>query len=200
MDRPGLHPPPCPDLERREPIIREVNDALWRIHRVVPLHGPLYFGKSRENRFDAPAGEYGVLYVGVDAFAAFIETLGWRTGVKVVSERNLQIRGLAKLSPSRPLRLVDLVVSGGLVRIGADARLFAGEHSISQQWSRALWQHPTAPDGILYPARHDPARNACALFDRCSDVLTVECLGSLGGPSLASLVGHILDQYQFALV
>lgn len=47
-------------------------------------------------------------------------------------------RGWDRITPSRPLRLVDLVVSGGLARVGADARLFAGEHTVSRRWCPKL--------------------------------------------------------------
>jgi len=102
---------------------------------------------------------------------------------------------------SRPLRLIDLVASGGLARIGADARLFAGEHSISQRWSKALWTHRAKPDGILYPTRHDPARvAACVLYDHCETLVTAPPLGGLADPMHSALLGNILDTYGFDLI
>jgi hypothetical protein len=34
----------------------------------------IYFGRNRAYRFDAPDGEYGILYVGGNPHAAFIES------------------------------------------------------------------------------------------------------------------------------
>ena len=39
---------------------------------------------------------------------------------------------------------------------------------IAQRWSRALWEHPQQPDGIIYRSRHDPSKVCAALFDRCA--------------------------------
>ena len=198
MARPGRHPRPHADLAARNPIVREWIEPLFRIHRLI--HDPLHFGKSPSNRFDAPSGEYGVLYAGVDEHAAFIETLGQGTGIRAVTAGALRERGLTRLTPSKPLKLIDLASGGGLARIGADARLIAGEHQVSREWSKALRAHPAAADGILYPARHDPARLCCALFGHCEDFLVTDELGSLGGPGLARLAGSILDHYQFGLI
>lgn len=41
-----------------------------------------------------------------------------------------------------------------------------GPDAVSQAWARALHAHPDAPDGILYPSRHDPSQRCVALFDR----------------------------------
>jgi hypothetical protein len=121
--------------------------------------------------------------MGGDEHCAFIETLGQETGCRIITTSALSKRGWARVSLSRPLRLIDLVASGGLARIGADARLFAGEHSVSQRWSKALRAHGVKPDGILYPARHDPALQACALYDHCETLATATPLVACPIPS-----------------
>lgn len=52
-NKPGLHPEPPNDLNTRTLPILELNSSLWRIHQ--SCYHPLYFGRSGENRFDAPA-------------------------------------------------------------------------------------------------------------------------------------------------
>lgn len=194
----GPHPDPPSDLAARTLPVRSTRRAWFRIHRLV--FGPLFFGRSGDNRFDAPAGEFGVLYVGADAHCAFIETFGHATGVRVVDRQELALRGLARVIPQRPLRLVDLT-SDGLARLGADARLTAGEsYEPPHRWALAIHEHPKKPDGLLYTARHDPARICAALFDRAEPVLRVASLGSLGDPAHDALVGRILDTYDFGLV
>jgi hypothetical protein len=170
----------------------------YRIHLLGK--SPIYFGRKSLYRFDAPAGEFGVLYMGADEHCAFIEVFGQETGTRLVTAEALRTRGLARLTFSRPLRLMDLVHSGGLARIGADSRLFAGDHKIAQRWSRILREHPSKPDGLLYPSRHDPARLACALYDHCTDLASAELLDSLLDATNAPVLAQILNTYQFALI
>jgi hypothetical protein len=198
MGRPDLHPAPPADLPNREPLITSKTEAWFRIHPID--NDPLFFGKSRDNRFDAPDGSYGVLYLAADPHCAFIETFGQSTGINVVSVTSLAASGLARIHTSRPLKLIDFAGTGGLARIGADARLCSGEHSMAQLWSKALYEHPVRADGLCYPARHDPARHACAIYNRAEDALTAEKLGSLAGSEHVNLLSQILDTYGFALL
>src|SRR5687768_15047785 len=118
----GPHPEPPADFNERALPIRVFRRRWFRIHRLSLA--PLYFGRSGDNRFDAPSGAFGVLYVGKDEHCAFIETFGHATGVRIVDRSELAARGLAQIKPKRSLRLVDLT-SEGLARLGADARLTA---------------------------------------------------------------------------
>lgn len=195
---PGPHPEPPGDLDDREPLIASVDQAWFRICKL--RRSPIFFGRGTTHRFNAPGGEFGVMYIGADEHCAFIETLGQETGCRIVTTAALRERGWARVTLSRPLRLIDLVASGGLARIGADARLFAGEHAISQRWSKALWAHRVKPDGILYPTRHDPARAACAIYDHCETLTTATPLGCLADPRHSALLGNILDTYGFDLI
>ena len=167
-----------------------------RIHRT--LLAALYFGSSRDGRFDAPAGEYGVLYLAADAHCAFVETFGQSTGINTVTTDALAERSLSRVEAARPLRLVDLTGSG-LARLGADERLCAGDHLVAQRWALALWRHPAAPDGLLYRARHDPARFCAAVFDRAQPALRAVPVGGMLDPAQGSLLGDILDTYGFGL-
>ena len=177
-----------------------LNAGQWlaRIH-TLGKH-PVFFGKTGGNRFDSPDKSYGVLYVGFDEHCAFIETFGQLTGTRLVTRKALESRPLAYLTPKTSLPLVDLLSTGGLARVGADGRLLTGSHAIAQRWSAALREHPTRPAGILYPARHDLARRACALFDLPTDSFEVEETGSLLDPNNKSLLAEILETYQFGLV
>jgi len=60
--------------------------------------------------------------------------------------------------------------------------------------------HPRKPDGILYRARHDPARTCAAIFDRAQSVLTPTEVGTLAADMHRNLLGDILDTYGFALI
>jgi hypothetical protein len=114
---------------------------------------------------------FGVLYVGADPHCCFIE-----------------------------LRFVDLASSGGLTHIGADARLVTGSYKIAQRWSASLRFHPSKPDGIRYPARHDPTRVAYAIFTRPRSAFIVTSLGSLMAPSNRTLLNQLLRDYNVDLI
>jgi hypothetical protein len=199
MAHPGLHPGPSSDLHLRSLPIREFSDLKYRTYREG--RSAVFYGRSGRNRFDDPLGEYGVLYAALDQHGAFIETFGRSTGNRTLSTPELAERHLARLSTRRPLKMVDLVASGSLAKIGADSRLFAGEHSVAQGWSRAFYEYPhVATDGILYPARHDPSRTALAIFDRDPAINVLDSLSWHDGGSMRPLLGVILDDYGFGLV
>jgi hypothetical protein len=161
--------------------------------------GPLFFGKSGNTRFDAPAGRYGILYVAADIHGAFIETFGRRLGYRLLDMRNFVARELSQITQSRPLRLVDLI-GPGLSLIGADNRLTDGSYHLSRHWALSLYEHPDQPDGLLYRSRHDPSRLCAAIFDRAASALTATSLGSLADAQNAALLADLLDTYEYALI
>jgi len=195
------HPDPPAPFDAVHLLIRTfpASRTWFRVHRAV--HAPLYFGKANANRFDAPAGQFGVLYLGADAHCAFIETFGHATGTLSVSEAELRIRELSTVHAKRDLRLVDLR-GEGLARMGADAELRSGtDYALSQRWSLAIHDHKRNPDGIAYRARHDPARTSIAIFERVAPELNAASTGTLLDPKNAPLLGGILDtSYGFGLV
>lgn len=200
IDHPGEHPEPAADLNSRSPLTLTIpaGTTLFRLHD--RSKGPLFFGRTGRNRFDSPDGSFGVLYGGLDEHCAFIETFGQRTGTRLVTRASLEQRILSELKLTHPITLIDLAHSGGLARIGADGRLLTGLHAVAQRWSAALRQHPVKPAGLIYPARHDVARYACALFDMPSSTFQLTNTGSLAEPQHAVLLGKILDVYGFGYI
>lgn len=191
----SLSLPPVSLSSQRLPIVTH-SDALTRVHRVRV--NPKFFGKTGLNRFDSPHGEFGILYTATDLHGAFIETFG-DTRNRTVTVSALNERAFARMELSRALRLVDLT-GAGLARIGADARLFAGEHVRAQQWSLAVWRHASAVDGLYYRARHDPSRFSVAVYNRASHVVTAVTQGSLMEATHRMTLARILDDYQFSLL
>jgi hypothetical protein len=118
------------------------------------------------NRFDDPDRAFGVLYVALEIYGAFLETFGRELGYRYVSMSQLRATGHAMVGARRTLRLVDLT-GPGLARIGADASLCTGRDvEVTKRWARAFYTHPDSPDGILYRMRHDPSQIGLAIFDR----------------------------------
>jgi hypothetical protein len=192
----GPLPPPPPDFQKQDLPLLAYRATLFRIHRSD--RDPAFWGKTGDNRFDAPAGEFGVLYAASDQYGAFIETCGGLLN-RTVTSSFLGARGWARVMPARDLKLVDLSGSG-LARIGADERLCSGEHDVAQQRALALWQHPATVDGIHYRARHDPSRASVAIFDRAASAVTIAGDGGLLADANKTLLAAILDTYQFSLL
>lgn len=199
MSAPEPMPGPPPDLNLRKITVIEFANTVFRTHAIDRT--PVFYSKTRLNRFDAADGAYGVLYAGCDPFCAFIETLARAAGTRIITTRELERRSLSELKASRPLRLIDLTQSGSLLRIGCDARLFSGDHSTAQLWSVALHRHSAKADGLLYPSRLDPARQALALFsDRAPKIVELHRRSwfAPGPPRL--LLAEILEHYKLELI
>jgi len=132
---PGPLGAPPADLAARPLDIVNFDKTLFRSHNTH--HHPVFYGKTGSFRFDAPDGSHGVLYAGADAYSAFAESL-IKTDNLVITTTELKSKALAELRAKRPLRLIDITPSGALVRMGADSRLFSGERTVAQLWSKAL--------------------------------------------------------------
>ncbi|MCC7103948.1 MAG: RES family NAD+ phosphorylase [Chloroflexi bacterium] len=199
--RPGPHPEPSPDLASQPLPLRvlKATTALYRLHPLRYEDQPLYFGQGLENRFAAPAGEFGVLYAGDSPHCAFVGTFGRQLGIRLVREPVLQEYCLTDVHLLAELRLVDL--TGARLRsIDADARLPHGSYPVTQRWSLTLWQHPDQPDGLCWHSRLDDDRLSFGIFDRASEKLVPACQGSLMLPKHPALLREILESYEFGLL
>lgn len=194
---PGRHPEPPTDLNQRSLPLIAAHTPWFRIYQ--SNYAPLFFGRTGRYRFDAPAGEFGILYAGHDEYCAFIETFGHSLNSRVVTMDELKRRDLACLVANRPLRLVDLTGSG-LSRLGADNRVCTGDYLLAQRWALALWRHDDQPDGLSYRSRLDPSRQCVALFDRAQEAVTASSLGSLADSRHRRLLASLLDMYGIGLL
>lgn len=191
------HPDSPPDfMTRTLPIISSAGP--W--YRLNPAHHScaLYFDRSGEGRFDGPDQGYGILYVGEDVYASFIECYGRVHGERGVAESALKQRNLIRIRSKHSLSLVDITGSG-LVKLGADARLTSGEYRKARRWAKAIWEHPQQVDGFRYRSRHDNNRICCGLFNRVRDHLGEENLGNLVDHN-AKLLTEILAEYDYGLL
>jgi RES domain len=198
-DAPGPQPDPPHGLARRHLPLRSLHVEWYRVYRCA--RDPRFFGRTGMFRFDAPAAEYGVLYMARSHEGTFIETFGSviraHAGRTYLDEQTVNERCWGRITTERPLRLVDLT-GRGLARIGADERLCAGPYAVAQRWSKAFWEHPEAPDGLYYRARHDPSQYSAALFDRASVALSIAGKGAVGAHK--RLLARILRRYSIALI
>lgn len=194
----GAAAPPPHDLPARSLPLAPIpaGKALFRVHRTV--YAPIFFGPDRASgrlpvfRFDAASGRFGVLYLAPTPDAALIETLLRNPERQTVSYREIRIRSLSALCAGRDLALVDMT-GPGLSRLGVTAALSSGPYEVCGQWADALFDHPQAPDGILYPSRHNPAETCIALFARSDQALSLISTTELS--QLSNLVGAVLDHH-----
>lgn len=171
----GLPGPPA-DLASRNLPLKLVTGSIFRIHRT---HSDcIYFGKRGSERFDDPLRQFGVLYAALDPEAAFAEVFLRRLSLMLIAERDLEKRQLSEINCHR-LRCVDLS-SAGLRRVSCDNRIATEKpYQTTLRWSRAFFEHPQRPDGIIYRSRHNPRFKCVALFDRCQSRLKLSKSTSL---------------------
>jgi hypothetical protein len=196
-------PRPPANLHERALLVERFDaPILYRIHRRTLA--PLWFGPGAGNapssRFDdpeCPRCAFGVCYLGLTREAAFAETFLRRPPVRFISRRDVDARGIAMILVRDPLRLVP-VHGRGLGQLGATSTITSGPHAAARPWSRAIWEHPEQPDGLVYRCRHDDDQLAVALFDRARHKVEA-------GPSHPLRAdkpwwGTVLDRYAVALV
>lgn len=192
---------PLPNLAGKTvPIVEvTVGTVLYRSHNLA--YGPIYFGKRMLQRFDDPKGEYGVLYAAHDRAGAFVETYLRFPAPTLIGRSDLDSGGCASVNVTRSLRLVPLH-SHHLVPLAATAEVTHGsskDYTLPWLWSRAIYEHDPAIDGIEYKSRHDDSLACVALFDRASNGLQVAA-PTTSWSSNVRVLGSILDRYNVALL
>jgi RES domain len=168
---------PPNDFDRVELALVEVEPAaLLRLaFRAVATHLP--FRTSARYRFDAPAGQFGVLYAAFDLATAFSETV-LRTAPQLapagqeplLTYEELSKRRVVQLAPvagGEPLRMIKLY-DAGLAAAQTDNRIATDDdYGTTRLWAQSFWSHPIKADGIVYLSRFMGARRSVVLFDRC---------------------------------
>jgi hypothetical protein len=196
MAPPEQHPLPPVDFVHRDLPIEEIpiGATFIRIHR-SDLDA-LHFGANAINRFDDPKREYGVCYVANTREGAFAETCLRAVGAQFVALSFLAARSFATIEVIGTLQLVA-VHGQSLAPLGATSVVTGGDHALSQIWSRALHDHPAAPDGVLYRANHDNDEICAAIFERARTRLRLRPTESI--MSDRASLGALLDRYKVGL-
>jgi hypothetical protein len=200
---PGVPPPP--DFARAKLEIETIplGRTFGRIY-CSTYPDPLGCGKT-PSRFSDPrrrtaANRFGVLYLGESLKACFLETVlrdrreGYVDDLPI-DEMELTQRRYAEVVTTADLRLVDL--SGdNAVRMGVPTDVVrARRQSLARRWSVAFHEHPSRPDGIIYPSRLNGATNL-AIYDRAIRKLQPKRVVTLlGAPGLA----QVLDDFRVSL-
>lgn len=189
MPPPRLRQPPSgplPDVQ-----LSGWDGPLYRIQNAPALAYRTY--PSARYRFDAPAGQYPILYTNdseVGVFAEVYMDRGRRLGPEDAG------RHLVKLDPTGPLPLVDLLSDETLRDLGLDERVSTGDdYERCQRWALKIHQQWPEAMGIRYGARCAGRRTSnVALFaERCEGRLDLEPLGRL--EDLEETVLRATDRY-----
>lgn len=197
----GEAPGPPSDLHSRSLPLESLwaGELIYRVHRSDL--SPVFFGPGSGNppayRFDCLSQRFGVLYIAPDPDAALVETLLRNPQRMTVGYHEIAQRSLSVLQADRALRLVD-ATGANLSRLGTTAALATGPYDPCGAWSDALYDHPEAPDGILFASRHNPDELCIALFERSDITLSIADTTPL--PSLLPLVGRLLTWHGKSLI
>ena len=161
-------PPPSQGFAKRELPVETIpaGTLFARIHHAE--FDPLFFGSTEYNRFDDQGKRFGVCYLAKMIEGSFAETFVRGTGQKVQGWKFVQERSFSEIVATAPLRLSSLH-GPGLARVGATSAVASGSYDVARKWSRAIHDHPAAPDGIAYRSKHDDDEICIALFDRARE-------------------------------
>ncbi|WP_297104233.1 RES family NAD+ phosphorylase [uncultured Devosia sp.] len=146
----------------------DAGEIVVRIHRKG--QGAIFFGPAAggppQNRFDAPAGEYGVLYAARRLEGAFVETLLRRPAGRIVRRAYIEERQWTPIRIERQLTLAK-IMDEGLLFHGVDASVSASDdYGPSRALALDLFNDFPSLDGLAYRSRHNNGEICYALFDR----------------------------------
>jgi hypothetical protein len=126
------------------------------------------FRKTKLFRFDAPDQSFGTCYAARNFKTCFVETVV-RNGPLEIPKSEYDSRSVAILLVNvAKLHLVP--VHGDSARgMRLDlADLASGDYRYAQALSKAVYNHPDRPDGMVYLSRYDEPSLAIVMFDRAA--------------------------------
>jgi hypothetical protein len=173
-------------------FISSVIQTPWVRQDTEPVQRPA--PKDAGNRF-------GVLYLGESLKVCFLEAVlrdlrNGAIGDFPLSENELHIRNYVDLEIASELRLIDLR-GDAAIRMGVPSDVArASRQSLGRAWSVAFHEHPSKPDGIIYPSRLNAETNL-AIYDRAISKLAARRVTKLID---AKGLAAVLNDLKVALV
>jgi hypothetical protein len=163
----------------------EAGELLQHVSRIAYRDTALYFGRDGTNRYDAPARDYGVLYLGMDLPTALMESVfhthHWdRDTRRSIALAEVQRRLVRVVGALVDLCLADLTAEGVMAGyFGLNLEQMASrDYTHMQRVSAQVFAMTGAADvplfdGVLYPSRNNYPGRTVALFDRAGKKVTV---------------------------
>ena len=194
-----VHLPSADFALRKIPFKRKALARWWRLH--PSSYHPIFFSAFSGNRFAVPG--MGTLYLGHDVRSCLLEKYGDeiygarnRAHKPELAESDWRDRVLTAVAVPGII-VCDLTSSTTLVACGVDVGTLTNPHlGFPQAWAKAIMEHPTGFDGILYSSRFTQA-TCLALFDRRP--LKIKSLQSIPLRSHADGL-KLLNEFQISLV
>lgn len=195
----GIGPPKAFAKSRLELHTVNAGERFGRIY-LSRYPDPLGFGKSL-SRFSDPrrrvaANRFGVLYLGASLKVCFLEAVlrDQRDGVVgslAIGEDEFESRRFAEIEVTSALNLVDLQ-DDCAIRMGVPTDVHrASKQTLARRWSVAFYEHPSRPDGIIYPSRLNGEINL-AVYDRAVSKLQASRVRTLkAAPGLATVLNDL---------
>ncbi len=159
-------------------ICIDTGELLQHVSRVAYRNAPLYYGRDGTNRYDAPARDYGVLYLGRDLPTVLMESVfhkhQWdRDATRSIALAEVQSRLVRAVGVLADLHLADLTAEGvmaGYFGLNLEQLVSRGYTHTQQVSGRvhAMLGDDGEPrfSGLLYPSRNNYPAASIALFDR----------------------------------
>jgi hypothetical protein len=168
------------------PTLRiDSRELLQHVSRVAYRGTPLYYGHDGTNRYDDPAKNYGVLYLGRDLPTALMESVfhkhQWDQDTKrSITLTEVQSRLVRAVGVVDALQLADLTAAGvmagyfGLTLEQLASRDYTHTQRVSARLHAMLdADHVPLFDGVLYPSRNNFPSTSLALFERAQGKVKV---------------------------
>ena len=184
-------------------------ELLQHVSRVVYRGEPLYYGCDGTNRYDAPAKDYGVLYLGRDLPTALMESVfhkhKWDQDIeRSITLAEVQSRLVRAVGVVDDLQLADLTAKGimaGYFGLTLE-QLASRDYTHTQQVSAQVHAIPDADsvplfDGVLYPSRNNYPSASIALFERAQG--KVQLVDDINLPDHVEWPGFV-ENYQIGVV
>lgn len=174
-------------------VFRPWTELVYRIQAEAQISSRRH--QKPRYRFDAPGREYAVIYANDTKVATFNEAYAEKR--RRIPRADAE-RHLIRITPKRPLPLVDLTDDRTLSALGLDARISVGDdYAACHQWARAFHEGWPQACGIAYAARWGGVRttNVALFVERCREDIAVDSLGRLGDPALENLLLEAVDRY-----
>ncbi len=163
----------------------DAGELLQHVSRVVYRGSPLYYGRSGTNRYDDPAGTYGVLYLGHDLPTALMESVFHKHQWLEDTKRSIALKEVSARMV-RAVGVLDDVLLANLTAPGVMAGYFglnleqlaSRAYTHTQQVSaqvHAMRGNDGQPlfDGVFYPSRNNYPAKSIALFERAGAKISV---------------------------
>lgn len=166
----ALSSAPPSNLAALKPLLERVEGTWYRVTQRRFCREVHYFSDRTSNRFSSPSAAYGVSYYGATPEAAFAESVRDSALIDHNTLNGPVLEGLdlheIKIIEKVPEATDNLAIT--LAGQGAAQIRFRGElanfskpdgYRISQEWARALMEHPVEHCGLVYLGNY--AQAAC---------------------------------------